>query len=1053
MLIHGNNNQRGFVKFDFSTLPTGTTGNSIANAALRLYVSNVGTAGSFNVQTVNGAWNELIITNANAPTLGSSVVSAIPVATANTFVSVDITTAVKNWLNGVVVNNGLALVANTSATSFSFDTKENTNTSHAATLEITLIGPTGPQGPIGPQGPAGPQGLMGLQGPAGATGPAGPAGAKGAIGATGPIGPTGPIGLTGSTGTTGSTGPQGAIGPAGPQGAVGLTGLTGLTGPQGLTGAIGPQGGIGPTGLIGANGANGNDGATGPQGPAGTNGTGFNFRNAFDPTATYAINDVVTYSGSTYLANVANGPNTLTPDANTSAWVVVAQQGATGSAGSQGLTGAMGPQGSQGIQGFTGAIGPQGAQGLKGDIGPQGSQGVAGPAGAAGAAGTGFNFRNAFDPTAVYAVNDVVAYNGSTYVANTVNGPNTLTPDTNPSAWAVMAAAGATGAMGADGAIGPQGPIGIGLPGATGATGAQGAQGMQGPQGLQGAQGVQGIPGTPGTNGTGFNPRGSWNSATSYAINDVASFNSSSYVAIQAGAGKEPDLSSSPSQLNFTLTYYQNIGTSVWTWSLPASPTSQNLASGETFNTTSFFWPGSSNAFEVDGVPIAYSGPSLYGNLGNNKLMFVQSDPSQPWSLILQNWWSSGLGPICGPTTWTGTNTAPTFVPGTYAASFGGCGIPGSSLVISPPTAAPYWSLLAQAGTNGTNGMNGAPGMQGPQGLMGVPGPIGLKGDPGAASAVPGPAGPSGPTGPAGIQGPQGPQGLPYNPLQVALLRWYPAIQTGLQFAVLSNPTGLAFDGTYIWVSSIGGGSGLSKLRTNDGSIAGTYSAGAQPGPLAFDGANLWVTNYSTNAVTKLRTSDGTILGSFNVGAGPSAVVFDGSSIWVVNDLSNNVTKLRASDGTLLGTFTVGAGAYGIAFDGANIWVTNFYGNTVSELRASDGATLGTFNVGAGPKGVAFDGANIWVTNQSSNTVSKIRASDGTNLGTFSVPGATPEGIVFDGTNMWITVSDSNTLIEMHTSDGSTVGPFSAGNSPIAIAFDGANIWVANFGGNTVSKF
>src|SRR5450631_2568747 len=58
--------------------------------------------------------------------------------------------------------------------------------------------------------------------------------------------------------------------------------------------------------------------------------------------------------------------------------------------------------------------GPQGPLGPMGLTGAQGLQGVAGPQGAA---GTGFNFRAAFDNTASYAANDVVSYNGSSYVA------------------------------------------------------------------------------------------------------------------------------------------------------------------------------------------------------------------------------------------------------------------------------------------------------------------------------------------------------------------------------------------------------------------------------------------------------------------------------------------------------------------------------------------------------------------------------------------------------------------------------------------------------------
>src|ERR1700730_17633252 len=136
-----------------------------------------------------------------------------------------------------------------------------------------------------------------------------------------------------------SPGPQGPMGPMGVQGLTGATGTTGVQGPQGIngsTGATGPQGPKGDTGAsgaTGATGATGTAGAAGPQGPAGTNGAGFNFRNAFDPTATYAVNDVVTYGGSTYEANASNGPSALTPDTNTSAWVVMAGAGRAGAGG------------------------------------------------------------------------------------------------------------------------------------------------------------------------------------------------------------------------------------------------------------------------------------------------------------------------------------------------------------------------------------------------------------------------------------------------------------------------------------------------------------------------------------------------------------------------------------------------------------------------------------------------------------------------------------------------------------------------------------------------
>ena len=152
--------------------------------------------------------------------------------------------------------------------------------------------------------------------------------------------------------TYGATGPQGPAGPAG---------LTGPQGPVGLTGATGATGATGPRGLTGAPGA---------PGTAGTSGTSFIFLDAYNPYATYAADNVVTYNGSSYIAIVANGPNPSgpTPDQNPS-WSILAAGGAIGA------TGPQGPQGAPGPEGITGPMGNPGPTGPTGPAGPQGPTG------------------------------------------------------------------------------------------------------------------------------------------------------------------------------------------------------------------------------------------------------------------------------------------------------------------------------------------------------------------------------------------------------------------------------------------------------------------------------------------------------------------------------------------------------------------------------------------------------------------------------------------------------------------------------------------------------
>ncbi|MGB5014813.1 MAG: hypothetical protein WBO68_12370 [Pyrinomonadaceae bacterium] len=272
----------------------------------------------------------------------------------------------------------------------------------------------------------------------------------------------------------------------------------------------------------------------------------------------------------------------------------------------------------------------------------------------------------------------------------------------------------------------------------------------------------------------------------------------------------------------------------------------------------------------------------------------------------------------------------------------------------------------------------------------------------------------------------------------------------GQRVPVGTNPFGVAFDGTNIWVANVTTNN-VSKIRASDGTVVATYGVGNAPFGILFDGTNIWTANYNGHNVTKLRASDGANLGTFGVGSFPVAVTFDGSNVWVANYISNNVTKLRASDGANLGTFGTGSNPQGIAFDGTSIWVTNFNGSNVTKLLASTGANQGTFAVGTKPRGIAYDGANIWVANYDSHNVTKLRASDGSLLGTFAA-GLNPYMIAFDGTNIWATNQIVNTVSKLRLSDGAILETFAAGNNPIGIAFDGANMWVSNHAGHDVIK-
>lgn len=350
------------LQFDLSLLPAGTTPAKVSRAVLRLYANRVTTPGLIAYAPVTGAWGEYSVTYSSLPAVGS-VAGLFSVSQAGAFIAVDVTSLVQGWIGSPATNNGIALTAGTAMATF--DSKENDQTAHAATLDIELVD-------------AGPAGVTGATGPAGATG------------ATGPQGLTGPMGLQGLAGATGLAGPQGPMGP------LGLTGATGPTGATGATGAAGPAGAPGATGTTGATGA--------------TGAAGMNFRGAWTMGTGYAANDAVTFGGSTYLAAMSNSASE--PDLYPQAWTVLAQAGSAGPSGPTGSAATM-TIGSvtTGVAGSPAAVTNTGtafAAILNFTI----------PQGAAGAPGSGGGGTSSIPFASVYhAVSDV-------YLYYSVNNPN-----------------------------------------------------------------------------------------------------------------------------------------------------------------------------------------------------------------------------------------------------------------------------------------------------------------------------------------------------------------------------------------------------------------------------------------------------------------------------------------------------------------------------------------------------------------------------------------------------------------------------------------------------
>ena len=124
-------------------------------------------------------------------------------------------------------------------------------------------------------------------------------------------------------------------------------------------------------------------------------------------------------------------------------------------------------------------------------------------------------------------------------------------------------------------------------------------------------------------------------------------------------------------------------------------------------------------------------------------------------------------------------------------------------------------------------------------------------------------------------------------------------------YTVGLGPTGLCFDGQYVWVANSSAPS-ISKILASTGSVIGTYAltGGFQPWNLCFDGVDIWVTcsDVGMSTIKKITQSTGAVAGTYTIGGRPTGLCFDGTNLWVTCQSTNQVMRVSLG-GSVLNTY------------------------------------------------------------------------------------------------------------------------------------------------------
>lgn len=196
-------------------------------------------------------------------------------------------------------------------------------------------------------------------------------------------------------------------------------------------------------------------------------------------------------------------------------------------------------------------------------------------------------------------------------------------------------------------------------------------------------------------------------------------------------------------------------------------------------------------------------------------------------------------------------------------------------------------------------------------------------------------------------------------------------------------PTGLAYDGKYLWLADRLSDS-LYAVNPANGEVMRTI-----PAPdfittgLAWDGEYLWCIGAEENRIYCLNTeTEITVKSIESPAVSPQGLAWDGESLWISDDRSDIIASVSTEDGTTIKEFPSPSGSpQGLAWDGKYLWCADRIENRIYMIETEYGEVLLSVTApGEHARGLASIGGDLWNADYQNDKLYKLVVDDGVQV-------------------------------------------------------------------------
>ena len=206
--------------------------------------------------------------------------------------------------------------------------------------------------------------------------------------------------------------------------------------------------------------------------------------------------------------------------------------------------------------------------------------------------------------------------------------------------------------------------------------------------------------------------------------------------------------------------------------------------------------------------------------------------------------------------------------------------------------------------------------------------------------------------------------------------------------------------------------------------IGDTQSAFACPGHfptgLTFDGKYLWNADRQTDSLYQIDPKSGKVIKTLNApGYQIADLAYDGHMLWVLDIEEGLIYRLDPKSG--INEKTISAPCErprGMTYDGEYLWLSDIAGDELLQISTEDGTTIKSFKAPAGNiEGLAFDGSYLWAADRSADKIYLVEPEFGDVIFFFEAPGKFARGLAFGNKLLWNCDYQSDSIYSLKIHD------------------------------------